>query len=439
MAKVLSQEEIDQLLTVLSAGDAKPEDYKPAMIGKKIKIYDFKRPDKFSKQQIQTISIIHETFARLTTNSLSSQLRSMAHIHVASVDQLTYEEFLRSIPAPTILATINMEPLKGYAAMEIDPDITFSIIDRICGGIGKKTKSRHELDDIEQSVMKNIIFRMLGNLREAWTTVLDLRPRLAKIDTNPQLPMIVPSTDMTVLVTLETKIGEIEGIINICIPYITVEPIIEKLSSWPWQSVTSNNTPFISSNLKFREDIPVRLTAEILRRDYPVKEIWKWNDETLILPLRPLSPGYCYLRLGDRRVWQCQILPDCKWFLKKIKIVNYAEKPFGTEGNDMKMEEGNSPAADALFGAMMKISVELGSTLKTVKEVFAMGEGTILELDKLAGEPVDVKANGIIIAHGDVVVIDENFGVRITEIAATSDVSGQCETPAPEPTTGETT
>jgi len=238
----------------------------------------------------------------------------MAHVHVASVDQLTYDEFIRSLNTPTTLAVINMNPLNGYAIMEIDPAITFLIIDRIFGGIGDGTKSQHELTDIEKSIMENIIIRMLGNLREAWTTVLDLRP---------------------------------------------------------------------------------------------------------------LNPGYCYLRLGDRRVWLCQILPDCKWFSKRIKIVNYAEKPFGTEGNDMKIEEGNSPAADALSCAMMKISVELGATLKTVKEVFAMNEGTILELDKLAGEPVDVKANGVLIAYGEVVVIDENFGVRITEIMGTSDVSVQ--------------
>ena len=443
MTEVLTQKEIDELLSAITDGYAKPEEYKPAMYSRKIKIYDFKRPEKFSREQIRIISIIHETFSRLIKNSLSVQLRSMAHVHVASVDQLTYDEFIRSINTPTTLAVINMNPLNGYAIMEIDPVVTFAIIDRICGGIEDGTKSRHELTDIEKSIMENIIIRMLGNLREAWTTVLDLCPRLEAIETTPQFVQIVPPTEMVVLVTIEIKIGIAEGMINFCFPYLTVEPIIEKLSSRFWYGKNQNNIPIISSsNLKFRENIPVRLTAEILNRDYPVREIWKWNTETLILPLRPLSPDYCYLWLGDRRVWQCQILPDCKWFPKRIKIVNYAEKPFGTEGNDMKMKEGNSPAADALSCAMMKISVELGTTLKTVKEVFAMNEGTILELDKLAGEQVDVKANGVLIAFGEVVVIDENFGVRITKIAGTSDIPDHRESPAPEPpepTVGETT
>jgi flagellar motor switch protein FliM len=441
MTQVLSQDEIDQLLTAIA--DVEPEDFKPkefksATDNRKIKIYDFKRPDKFTKEQIRTISIMHETFCRFTTNSLSAQLRSMVHIHVASVDQLTYEEFLRSIPTPTTLAIINMTPLKGCAIMEIDPDITSSIIDRICGGFGELTKYRHELTEIEMSLMEGFVVRMLGNLREAWSGVLDLRPRLEQIDTNPQFVQIVPPNEMVVMVTLETKISDKEGIINICIPYSTVEPIIDKLSNSYWYRKNQNNTPLNTSKkskLNNREDIPIRLTAEILRRNYPVKEILKWNTETLILPLRPLSPGYCYLKLGERRVWRCQILQDCKWFSKRITIVNYAEKPFGTEGNDMKMENVNPLAADALSNAMIKISVELGTTLKTVKEVFEMGEGTILELDKLAGEPVNVMANGLLFAYGEVVVIDENFGIRITEIIGTKDAPDQCglQQPAPEP------
>jgi flagellar motor switch protein FliM len=236
MTEVLSQDEIDQLLTAINAGDTEPEDFRPAADTRKIKIYDFKRPDKFSKEQIRTVSIMHETFARLTTTALSATLRSMVHVHVASVDQLTYEEFIRSIPTPTTLAIINMDPLKGNAILEVDPAITFSIIDRLFGGTGEGTKAQHELTDIEQSVMEGIIVRILGNMREAWAQVIDLRPRLGQIDTNPQFASIVPPTEMVVLVTLETKVGEVEGMMNFCIPYLTIEPIIGKLSAQYWYS-----------------------------------------------------------------------------------------------------------------------------------------------------------------------------------------------------------
>ena len=118
MTDVLSQDEIDQLLNAINTGQSETDDYKAVSDTRKIKIYDFKRPDKFSKEQIRTVQIMHETFARLTTTSLSAQLRSLVHVHVATVDQLTYEEFIRSIPTPTTLAVINMDPLKGNAVLE---------------------------------------------------------------------------------------------------------------------------------------------------------------------------------------------------------------------------------------------------------------------------------------------------------------------------------
>jgi len=275
MTEVLSQDEIDQLLTAINAGETEPEDFKPVADSRKVKIYDFKRPDKFSKEQIRTIQMMHETFARLSTTSLSAQLRSVVHVHVASVDQLTYEEFIRSIPTPTTLAIINMDPLKGNAILEVDPAITFSIIDRLFGGTGEGTKSQHELTDIEQSVMEGIIVRILGNMREAWTTVIDLRPRLGQIDTNPQFAQIVPPTDMVVLVTLETKVGDIEGMINFCIPYITIEPIINKLSTQFWYSTAHRASS--SENLNVLKDkletVAIDAVAEIGRISLPVREV----------------------------------------------------------------------------------------------------------------------------------------------------------------------
>ncbi|MDR0554417.1 MAG: flagellar motor switch protein FliM [Treponema sp.] len=275
MTEVLSQDEIDQLLTAINAGETEPDDFRPAADTRKIKIYDFKRPDKFSKEQIRTVSIMHETFARLTTTSLSAQLRSMVHAHVASVDQLTYEEFIRSIPTPTTLAIINMDPLKGNAILEIDPAVTFSIIDRLFGGTGEGTKSQHELTDIEQSVMEGIIVRILGNMREAWAQVIDLRPRLGQIDTNPQFAQIVAPTEMVVLVTLETKVGDVEGMMNFCIPYLTIEPIIGKLSAQFWYSsvrrgATAENLNVIKEKLSTTE---VNVVAEIGRIQIPIKDV----------------------------------------------------------------------------------------------------------------------------------------------------------------------
>ncbi|GAB6390701.1 MAG: flagellar motor switch protein FliM [Treponematales bacterium] len=275
MTEVLSQEEIDQLLSAINAGQAESQDFTSLMDTRKIKIYDFKRPDKFSKEQIRTIQIMHETFARLTSTSLSANLRSIIHVHVASVDQLTYEEFIRSIPSPTTLAIINMDPLKGNAILEIDPAITFSMIDRLFGGTGEGAKAQHELTDIETSVMEGIIVRMLGNMREAWTTVIDLRPRLGQIDTNPQFAQIAPPNDMVVLVTLETKVGEVEGMMNFCIPYLTIEPIISKLSAQFWYSSARRGTT--TENFNILKDklaaVDVKMVAEIGRINVSIRDV----------------------------------------------------------------------------------------------------------------------------------------------------------------------
>jgi flagellar motor switch protein FliM len=308
MTEVLSQEEIDQLLTAINAGETEPEDFRPAADTRKIKIYDFKRPDKFSKEQIRTVSIMHETFARLTTTSLSANLRSMVHVHVASVDQLTYEEFIRSIPTPTTLAIINMDPLKGNAILEIDPAVTFSIIDRLFGGSGEGTKAQHELTDIEQSVMEGIIVRILGNMREAWAQVIDLRPRLGQIDTNPQFAQIVPPTEMVVLVTLETKVGEVEGMMNFCIPYLTIEPIIGKLSAQYWYSSVRRGTT--TENLNILKDklsnVDVNVVAEIGKIQLPVRDVLSLRTGDVIRLYNVKVGDPMTLNVGNKKKFLCR-------------------------------------------------------------------------------------------------------------------------------------
>ena len=309
MTEILSQDEIDQLLMAISSGDTDTEDFRPATDTRKIKIYDFKRPDKFSKEQIRTVSIMHETFARLTTTSLSAQLRSMVHVHVASVDQLTYEEFIRSIPTPTTLAVINMDPLKGNAILEIDPAVTFSIIDRLFGGTGMGgAKVQRDLTDIEQSVMEGIIVRILANMREAWTQVIDLRPRLGQIETNPQCAQIVPPSDMVILVTLETKVGEEEGMMNFCIPYITIEPIISKLSSQFWfSSVRRTSTTQYMGVLKDKlSTVDMDVVAEVGTINLSVRDVLslRCGDVIRLSNVRVGDPFT--LSVGNKTKFLCQ-------------------------------------------------------------------------------------------------------------------------------------
>ncbi len=338
MNEVLSQDEIDQLLTAISSGEIETESVSQTQEQRKIKIYDFKRPDKFSKEQIRTVSIMHETFARLTTTAMSAQLRSLVNVHVASVDQLTYEEFIRSIPNPTTLGIINMDPLKGSAVLEIDPAITFSIIDRLFGGKGEGTKVNRDLSDIEQSVMENIIVRILGNLREAWSQVIDLRPRLGQIETNPQFAQIVPPTEMVVLVTLETKVGEVEGMMNFCIPYLTIEPIISKLSAqYMYSSVRSGGTTENLNILKERLSlIGITVSAEIGNMNLTVRDLLSLQRGDVIrLPdVRTGDP--MVLKIGNRKKFMCR--PGVVGNKLAVQITEKLEEVTKTEFEELSAE-----------------------------------------------------------------------------------------------------
>ena len=309
MNEVLSQDEIDQLLTAISSGDSEVDDFKPVNDTRKIKIYDFKRTDKFSKEQLRTVSNMHETFARLTTTSLSAQLRSLVHVHVASVDQLTYEEFIRSIPTPTTLAVVNMDPLKGNAVLEIDPTITFCMIDRLFGGRGVTSGNKNrDLTDIEQSVMEGIIVRILANMREAWTQVIDLRPRLGQIETNPQFAQIVPPSEMVVLITLETKVGDEEGMMNFCIPYLTIEPIISKLSSQFWFSSVrrSSTTQYLGTLKEKLSSVDMEVVASVGSINLSVRDVLSLTTGDVVRLSNTKVGDPLTLSVGNRKKFFCQ-------------------------------------------------------------------------------------------------------------------------------------
>lgn len=342
MTEVLSQDEIDQLLTVISAGDVEGEDTQQITERKNIKIYDFKRPDKFSKDQIRTVSIMHEAFARLTTTSLSAQLRSMVNVHVASVDQLTYEEFIRSIPSTTALAIINMDPLKGSAILEIDPAVTFSIIDRLFGGPGENVKVNRELSEIEQSVMESIIVRILGNMREAWSQVVDLRPRLGQIETNPQFAQIVPPSEMVILVTLETRIEDVEGMVNFCIPYMTIEPIISKLSAQFMYSTIRKGSS--TENLNILKEslsvINVSVAAEVGSMELSMKDVLALRPGDVIRMPNVRVGDPMILKIGNRKKFECR--PGVVGKKIAVQVTKKIEEITQQEFEELAEEEGES-------------------------------------------------------------------------------------------------
>ena len=205
----------------------------------KVKVYDFKRPDKFSKDQLRAIQMIHEAFARQLTTVMSTLIRSMVSAEVASVDQLAYEEFVNSLVQPTVIGTVEMHPFDGNILVELNPNLVFSIIDRMLGGKGEFSGKVRELTDIEKTVTERVMMRMLELLEDSWSTVVDVRFRFESMESNPFFVQICPPRDMVLLVIMKLKVGDIEGMMSLCFPYFLMEPIVDKLSSQQWFASTS--------------------------------------------------------------------------------------------------------------------------------------------------------------------------------------------------------
>ena len=230
---ILTQEEIDRLLNEANNPEAL-ETLKQEETAKKVKVYDFKRPDKFSKDQIRTLYMLHESFARLLNTYMSSHLRTLVNVDGASVEQLTYQEFVQSLANPSVITILGVPPLKGNIIFEIGSEIAFAYLDRVFGGDGTTSIKTRVLTEIEDAVMRRFVNSAMERFKESWTNVTQMNPVLEATESNPQFTQIVPPNDMVVIVTLQTKLGEVEGMMNICIPYLVLEPIMSKLTTTFW-------------------------------------------------------------------------------------------------------------------------------------------------------------------------------------------------------------
>jgi len=236
MAEVLSQSEIDALLAALSSGEMDANELKKEDSEKKVKVYDFKRALRFSKDQIRGLTRIHENYARLLTTYFSAQLRTFVQITVASVDQLPYDEFIRSIPKMTILNIFEAPPLEGRMVMEVNPNIAYAMLDRLLGGQGTIPEKMGALTEIETTIMERVFSKALDSFHEAWKQIIELDPVLDVLEMNPQFMQIVSPNEIVAVISFSTKIGETTGMINICLPHVVIEPIMSKLSGQYWFS-----------------------------------------------------------------------------------------------------------------------------------------------------------------------------------------------------------
>lgn len=239
MSEVLSQSEIDNLLKQLNSGELDVDEIK-SNDEKSVKNYDFARPAKFSKEHLRTLEIIFEHYSRLLSTNLPAYLRMPVSVEVKTSEAVIYSEFSNALSNPVLLGVVDFEPLEGNIVIEIASNLGFAIIDRLLGGTGKPLEKGREFSEIELTIIERIFNICVNLLREPWQNVLNVVPRMERIETNSQFAQIISPSEMIAIITIGIKIGETEGLMNVCLPFMVLEPVMDKLNTKYWFSTMQN-------------------------------------------------------------------------------------------------------------------------------------------------------------------------------------------------------
>ena len=243
MAKILSQEEIDALLTSVASGEA--DQVEEAYTDEKLRsivAYDFKHPNRVSKDQIRTLENLHDNFSGHFGSMLSTVLRTIVDVDLVSVDQITYSEFIMSLVSPSCTYTFSAAPLEAVCLVDFNPTLTFSIIDRMFGGHGKILETERELTGIEKAVMNRLVKRLYAELTKSWEHLVKIEIEQKSFETNPQFIQIVPPGETVVVISFQVKLFQATGLLTICYPYMALEPVMPKLSAQNWIYATKKKS-----------------------------------------------------------------------------------------------------------------------------------------------------------------------------------------------------
>jgi len=293
VSDILSQEEVDALLSAVSQGSDQDSGVEAAgpVLGasssmqtsggglsadgeKSMSLYDFRRPDRVSKDQMRTLQNLHEGYARLFSTTLTNFLRTFVEIELVSVDQLTYSEFVMSISNPSCIYVFKMEPLEGTAIMEINPSLVFFIIDRLFGGQGRPSEQNRELTLIEQNVIHRIVERGLNDLKDVWEHVGVFSPKIDAYETNPQFVQIAPPGETVILISLEVRMQNASGLMSICFPYMLLESVINNLSGESWMSSQSLSTHETRSVMEEEiQDVELNVATVIGKTSLTIRDL----------------------------------------------------------------------------------------------------------------------------------------------------------------------
>lgn len=261
MPDVLSQDEIDNLLKALSSGELDVEEMK-GTDEKQVKNYDFARPSKFSKEHLRTLEIIFEHFGRLLATNLPAYLRKSVNVDIVNSEVVIYSEFSNALSNPVLLGVVSMKPLAGNMVMEMASNLGFAIVDRLLGGTGTALDKERDFSEIELTIIERIFSICLNLLKEPWENVIKVTPRLERIETNSQFAQIISPTETIAIITINLKIGDVEGLMNVCLPYTLLEPVMDKLNTKFWFSNMQEKDPTmygeVIENVISKTKVPIK-------------------------------------------------------------------------------------------------------------------------------------------------------------------------------------
>ena len=346
-SRALSQWEIDALLNQIpesTSPDEGSEETPQSPIAQSeraftrvIKNYDFRRPDKFSKEQWHTLQSIHETFARLVGAAFSSRLRTLVTVRLSSIDQGLYEEWQSQVPSQTVVYVLSMQPLQGNIALEFSSDVAIEVIDRLLGGNAVLLDSDRDLGEIELALLRSFSRPLITSLDEMWSAVVPVKPELQDLGLDAGLIQIAGPNDVVISAFFEVNLGNRLGAMSICMPYTVLEPIASKLSTQLWHGSGARPRPSARTRQMVEAllgSAPVDLTVELGAVDLPVRSVIEMREgDTLVLDARADRPLAMFVGEDPRLLSRPGVVGN-RIAVRVTEVIERPQSDFGPDDED---------------------------------------------------------------------------------------------------------
>ena len=426
--RVLSQHEVDALLSAIDSGDVEISAETGAAV---LSVpYDFRRPERVGREQVRAIEALHEIYARSLRAELSGVLRTMVEVKVTSVIQLTFTEFINSLPNPTVFTVLSCKPMEGSFILEMNPAIAFPIIERLLGS-GKlgTTQPERALTPIEWKLMDTVFDRALDLLKDAWSSVVPATFKVTERESNPNLMHIFSTDEAVVAVVIEIGIGDRHGYLNLCLPLLSIEEHLDKIASHAL--ISSKSKPdapgqeqTISRQLGPAElQLSVHLPIESMR----VRELQDMKPGDLILSHHPEAAAVLVSvegrpkfvarlgSLGDRKA--IKIISGLDPLRESTVLKPRAAMDVRRSGAKGRAEaSGPEGAVDGVLDVPLGVSVALAEKTMRVRDVLALKTGEVIEFDTRLDEALVLRVGDRLIATGSVVKIGDKYGLQVSSI-----------------------